>query len=87
MGFVCNGLNYLNHDKISQNNHDLRDTSGSARGYFSIFVVMTGFQINKFVKTNSKLGIQFLILMNDFMYKYVISLMEKGERRESNVML
>ena len=58
MGFVCNNLNYLKHEEIAKKKIQFER--------YGWCFEMVSFQNRKFVKTNSKLGILFLIPMNDF---------------------
>ena len=83
MGFVHNILIYLNLEQISKKSYDLQYAGGSSRGYFSYLVlrpvpklpaVMAVFQLLQITSwefSSSFPG-------DDFMYKYVINLIEKG---------
>ena len=94
MGFVRNSLIYLNRKEISKQSHSLWYTGGSSRDYFpylllrpvpKLLAVTTVFQLLQITSW----GFSSSFPWDDFMYKYVINLIEKGDsrRREINVMM
>ena len=82
MGFVRDILIYLTREDISKQSHSLRYAGGSSRGYFpdlvlrlvpklpTVTVVFQLLQITSWGFSSSFPG-------DNFMYKYVINLMEK----------
>ena len=96
MGFVQNILFYLNRKEITKQSYGLRYVGGSSRGYFPYLVlrsvpklpaVTAVFQLLQITSW----GFSSSFLGDNFMYKYVINLIEKGDSRrngrENNVMM
>ena len=91
MGFVHDILIYLNRKEITKKIYGLRYAGGSLRGYFldlllqlvpKLPVVMVVFQLLQITSW----GFSSSFPWDNFMYKYVINLIYKWGRRESNVM-
>ena len=76
--FFQNGPNQLTRDQTSQKYYGLRDTTGSLNILFIYFLLRPVFNIGKLVQTNPKYGIQLLILLKAFLYKYVMNIMYWG---------
>ena len=87
MGFVRNILIYLIHEEIAKQSHALRYTCGSSRGYFldlllqpvpKLLIVTAVFQLLQITSW----GFSSSFPWDNFMYKYVINLIEKGDWEE-----
>ena len=83
MGFVCNNLIYSMHKEISRKSHGLQYIGGSLRGYFpdllfrlvpKLSAVTVVFQLLQIISW----GFISSFPWDNFMYKYVINLIEKG---------
>ena len=83
MGFVCNSLIYLTYEEISKQSYGLRYTSVSLIGYFpdlllwpvpKLLAVTAMFQLLQITSW----GFSSSFPWDNFMYKYVINLIEKG---------
>ena len=84
MGFVCNSLIYLTYEEISKQSYGLRYTGVSLIGYFpylllrpvpKLLVVTTVFQLLQITSW----GFSSSFPWDNFMYKYAINLIEKGD--------
>ena len=87
MGFVRNNPIYLIHEEIAKQSYGLQYAGGSSRGYFpdlvlrpvpKLPVVTVVFQLLQITSW----GFSSSFPWDNFMYKYVINLIERGERMQ-----